>query len=72
MKNFAIAAFAALVATASLSSVAKAEYCNDDYSSYHRASYRHHDYDSSYCHYKNVKWYDDYGYIHYKQVKICD
>lgn len=61
-----------LVATASLSTVASAgSYYNDGYGDDY-GSYRHHDYDSEYCHWKKVRWYDDYGYAHWKRVKICN
>jgi hypothetical protein len=71
MKNFAIAAFAALVATASVSTIAQAG-SYDNYSGYDNSGYHHNDYESDYCHWKKVKWYDDYGYVHYKRVKICN
>jgi hypothetical protein len=72
MKNLAIVAFATLVATVSLSTVATAGSYDNNYSGYDNSSYRHNDYDSDYCHWKKVRWYDDYGYIHYKRVKICN
>ena len=73
MKNFALTAFAALTALVSLSTVASAgSYYNDDYSGYRSSNYRHHDYDSDYCHMKKVRWYDDYGNVHWKRVRICN
>lgn len=72
MKKFALAAFTIFAATASLSTGASAgSYYNDD-SGYDNSSYRHRDYGRHNCHWKRVKWYDDYGYVHYKRVKICN
>lgn len=74
MKNLAISILAGILATASLSTVASAGsyYNNDSYGyDYDHASYRHNDYASDYCHWKKVRWYDDYGYAHWKRVKVC-
>jgi len=72
MKKFAIAALAAIAAAVSFSGAAQASWCDDGYSTYHTASYRHHDYDDDYCYVKKVVYYDDYGYRHYKRVRICN
>lgn len=78
MKTPSVVIVAALFAIGSLSTIARAgSYDNDDYGnddnysdddsqSYHQQ--HHHQY---YCHWKRVKWYDDYGERHYKRVKIC-
>jgi hypothetical protein len=71
MKKIAFAAVAVIAASASLSTAAKAEYCDDGYSYYH-TSYRHDDYERDYCYVKTVVYYDDYGYRHYKRVRVCD
>jgi len=71
MNKIAFAAVAVIAVSASLSTAAKAEYCDDGYS-YNRVSYRHYDYERDYCYVKKVVYYDDYGYRHYKRVRVCD
>lgn len=68
MKNLAISAFIAVVAFTSAAPVANAgSYYGDEDSSY---SYRYKKH--RHCYWKKVRWYDDYGYIHYKRVKVCE
>ena len=68
MKNLIVSAFTALVAIMSVAPSASAgSYYGYEHSgyTYKYKKYRH-------CYWKKVKWYDDYGYIHYKRIKVCD
>lgn len=69
MKKLALA-FAVLAAALSFSSAATAGYYDDGYS-YKRSSYRHHDYQEDYCYTKKIAYYDDYGYLRYKRIRVC-
>ena len=68
MKNLIVSTFVALVAVTSLAPSANAgSYYGHEHSgyTYKYKKYRH-------CYWKKVKWYDDYGYVYYKRIKVCD
>lgn len=71
MKKLALFAIVAIVSMTSLApaAVAGSYYGDNDYSGYEQ-SYRYKKHRD--CWYKKVKWYDDYGDIHWKRVKVCE